>query len=94
MTDCVGHALKNHMTSLEQREREWRETVPHVSEPSYVDTQLLCHKRFIWLHPHFMVRVDDHESILLPHPFCAIFAYFCQFHGWKTATVDSCCRTA
>ena len=33
----------------------------------YVDTQLLCHKRFIWLHPHIMVRADDHDSILLPH---------------------------
>ena len=66
MTDRVGHAPKNHMTSLEQWERESRETVPHVSEPSHVDTQLLCHKRFIWLQSHFMVRVDDHESILLP----------------------------
>ena len=67
MTDWIGHAPKNHMTSLEQWEREWKETVPHVSEPLYVDTQLLFHKRFIWLHPHFMVRVDAHESILLPH---------------------------
>ena len=50
--DSVGHAPKNHMTSLEQWERGWRETVPHVSEPLYVDTQLLCHKHFIWLHPH------------------------------------------
>ena len=66
MTDWVGHAPKNHMTSLEQWEREWRETVPYISEPLYVDTQLLCHKRFIWLHPHFMVRVDDHE--VATHP--------------------------
>ena len=27
-------------------------------------------------------------------PFCSIFAYFCQFHGWKTATVDCCCGAA
>ena len=33
MTDWVGHAPKNHMTSLEEWERGWRETVPHVSEP-------------------------------------------------------------
>ena len=76
MTDWVVHALKNHMTSLEQWEREWRETVPHVSEPLYVDTQLLCHKRFILLHPHFMFRVDDHESILLPHPLLCNFRVF------------------
>ena len=53
--------------------------MPHVLEPSYVDTQLLSHKRFIWLHPHFMVRADDHESILLPHPsvqFSRIFVNF------------------
>ena len=68
MTDWVGHAPKNHMTSLEQWERELKETVPHVSDHFYVDTQLLCHKRFIWLHPHFMVQADDHESILLPQP--------------------------
>ena len=91
MTDWDGHAPENHMTSLEQWERELRETVLHVLEPFYVDTELLCHKRFIWLHQHFMVRAEDHESILLPHPFCAIFAHFCQFHGWSTATVDSCC---
>ena len=40
MTDWDDHAPKNHMTSLEQRERESRETVPHVLEPFfYVDTQ-------------------------------------------------------
>ena len=33
MTDSDGHAPKNHMTSLEQWERELRETVPHVLEP-------------------------------------------------------------
>ena len=33
--------------------------MPHVLEPFYVDTQLLCHK---------LVRADDHESLLLPHP--------------------------
>ena len=76
MTDWVGHALKNHMTSLEQWEREWRETVPHVSEPWNVNTQLLCHKSFIWLHPHFMVRVDDHESVLLPHLLLCNFRRF------------------
>ena len=67
------------------------DSATHVSEPLKVDTQLLCHKRFTWLHPHFMVRADDHESILLPHPFCAILAHLCQFHGWKTVTVDTCC---
>ena len=30
MTDWDDHAPKNHMTSLEQWEREWRKTVPHV----------------------------------------------------------------
>ena len=50
MTDWDGHAPKNHMTSLEQWERELRETAPHVLEPLYVDTQLLCHKRLIWPH--------------------------------------------
>ena len=38
--------------------------------------QLLCHKRFIWLRPHFMVRVDDHESILLPHSLLCNFRVF------------------
>ena len=27
-------------------------------------------------------------------PFCAIVAHFCQFYGWKTATVDPCCGAA
>ena len=45
MTDWVGHAPKNHMTSLEQWERSGGRQCH--------DTQLLCHKRFIWLHPHF-----------------------------------------
>ena len=54
--------------------------MPHVSEPLYVDTQSLCHKRFIWTITN---RFCCHT------PFCAIFAYFCQFHGWKTATVPA-----
>ena len=53
MTDWDGHAPKNHMTSLEQSEREWREAVPHASEPSHVDTQLLCHKTFHLATPTF-----------------------------------------
>ena len=67
------------MTSMERWERELRETVPHVLELFYVDTQLLCHKRFIWLHPQFTVRVDDHESILLPHALLCNSRIFVHF---------------
>ena len=40
------------------------------------------HTRFIWLHPHFMFRADDHESILLPHTLLCNSRVFCTFHGW------------
>ena len=53
MNYWVGHAPKNHMTSWEQWERNGGRQCHTVSETFYVDSQLLYHKRFIWLHPHF-----------------------------------------
>ena len=85
MTDWVGHVPNNHMTSLEGVEGDsatrFRALLRRhsIAVPQNV---------LIWLHPHFMVRADDHESVLLPHPFCAILAHLCQFHGWQAVTVE------
>ena len=76
------------MTSLEQWERDLRKTVPHVLDSFYVDTQLLRHKRFIWLHPHYMVSADDHESSLLPHPFCQFSRIFVSFTAGRRLQLD------
>ena len=56
---CVMRRKRRRLLDLSMRVTvynpltEWRETVPHVSEPLFVDTQLLCHKHFIWLHSQF-----------------------------------------